>query len=253
MFWFGGKRGGERVRLDQVWEKLIAMEEQGENRIERLAAVEDKITAGSEQVQKLSRFQYKSVQDTQARLDKLEQTVAEVYRHNNEKAEQFEAVRVAQERRLSEVGDSLIRWLDDIDHLLMNLPDKSDGQDGWGATLRQWEAQLLVELERLDIRELDVLNRSFDPRVAESLGTISLEDALRDKNAGASIDTTGAVDTADATGADSTADAPDSTEAAATFVPFQVMKVVRRGYAKGRDTVLRKANVITLQYDGRGN
>lgn len=226
MSWFGGKRSGERVRLNQVWDKLIAMEKQGADYSERLAAMEDKITAGSEQVQKLSRFQYRSVQDTQSRLDKLEQTLEEVCRYTNEKAGQHEAVRAAQERQLNETGDSLIRWLDDIDHLLTNLGDTSDGQGGWGATLRQWEEQLLVALERLDIRELDVLNRSFDPSVAESLGTISLEDVIRY----------------------ATVSAPP-----ASFVPFQVMKVVRRGYAKGQDTVLRKAKVMTLQYDGGGS
>lgn len=164
-------------------------------------------------MQKWSRFQYKSVQETQSQLDELEQTLESVSQW--QAAQDVKSSRIADlEERLDGTSLALIHWLDDIDHLCMKLPVKE--KDGWLEMLQQWTDQLLTALASLDIHELDVLHRSFDPKLAESIGTVPEGPVESDLNK----------------------------------VPFKVVSVINRGYVQGQNMILRKAQVITLQYDG---
>lgn len=149
-------------------------------------------------------------------MDKLEQTLESIQQQYKEK--DTHAARMSQlEKKVNQVSSFLIQWLDDIDHLLIKLPEQED--DGWTAMLRQWADQLTAALEALDIYEMDLLNRSFDPRYAEAIDSIPIEAMKRP---------------------------PDI----AGLAPFQVVSVIRRGFVQGQGAILRKAQVITLQYGG---
>jgi molecular chaperone GrpE (heat shock protein) len=107
-----------------------------------------------------------------------------------------------------------IRWLDDIDQLCIRLEGKET--DMWQQTLRAWAEQLLSALAENGIHEIHVLGKPFQPQLAEAIGTVPL---------------------------------PDESGKEATHVPYQVMEVVRRGFAYQDGRILRKAQVITLETD----
>lgn len=212
-FWRRNMLSPEQILLDSIQQQFSEMTKQSLENTEHLSFITEKVIASSEQIHKWSRFQYKSVQETQSRLDQFELALESL---SSWQAEQdLQSTRIADlEKRLDGTSLALIHWLDDIDHLCMKLPEKEKG--GWMDMLQQWTDQLLTALEALDIHELDVLHRSFDPRLAESIGTV-----------------------------------PEGlVEPGLNKVPFQVVSVINRGYTQGQHMILRKAQVITLQYDG---
>jgi molecular chaperone GrpE (heat shock protein) len=212
-FWRANRLNPEQIRLDSIQQQLSEIAKQSLGNAEHLAFITEKMIASNEQIHKWSRFQYKSMQETQSRLDQLEQTLESVSRWQAE--QDLKSARIADlEERMDRTSLALIQWLDDIDHLCMKLSEKEN--DGWLEILQQWADQLLSALETLDIHELDVLNRSFDPRLAESIDTVPAGPA----------------------------------ELELSKVPFQVVSVINRGYIRGQNMILRKAQVITLQYDG---
>jgi molecular chaperone GrpE (heat shock protein) len=107
-----------------------------------------------------------------------------------------------------------IRWLDDIDQLCKRLEGKET--DMWQQTLRAWAEQLLSALAENGIHEIHVLGKPFQPQLAEAIGTVPL---------------------------------PDASGKEVNYVPYQVMEVVRRGFACQDGRILRKAQVITLETD----
>lgn len=87
--------------------------------------------------------------------------------------------------------------------------------------LEQWAGQIVIALARAGIHETEHLGRSFDPEWAESIGTA----------------------------------APVPREAIAvsgdgqdrSYVPYEVVEVVRRGFVGNDGRLLRKARVITVR------
>lgn len=215
-FWRKKQASPESVQLDAIYKYLADMDKQSAEDAKRLAGLEENISSLSEQIQKWNRFQYKTAQDTGVRLDKLEQGIRFAGQLLEEK-EQLSERLVTMEKQTNQVITSLIHWLDDMDHLSMKL--SGDNTSQWLETIGQWSQQLCATLKVLDIHEMDVLNRSFDPRIAESVETVTFESVR-------------------------------SQPGFANPVPFQVVSVIRRGYIQGHHTILRKAQVITLQYEG---
>ncbi|MEX1028712.1 MAG: hypothetical protein WDZ91_01555 [Paenibacillaceae bacterium] len=83
-FWHRKKQSPEQVQLGVLQQQFSALEKQSMNTIELLTWIVEKVTAGNEQTLKWSRSQYKSAQDIQTRLDKLNQTMDEVQQYNHE-------------------------------------------------------------------------------------------------------------------------------------------------------------------------
>lgn len=175
--------------------------------VESFNSIENKLNVSSEQLTKLTRFQFKSFQEGNARFEGLEQSITAIKRSD----EELESV-LMQVKRFEQREDYtvqlLFRWLDDIDHVSSTLPE----EDAWQALLKQWSRQLLHSLAALDIVEIDVLHKTFDPRTSESVGTVTATTSLGKED-----------------------------------VPFQVVKVLKRGFARkgAHDSILRKVQVIT--------
>lgn len=102
-----------------------------------------------------------------------------------------------------------IRLLDEMDHISAGL---NDGQEAWLRLLEEWSRTTVRTLNDVGIHELDVLGKGFDPTLSEALGTV-------DK------------------------DPQDPTSP----VPYQVMRVLKRGFGDNKGNLIRKAQVVTLK------
>lgn len=179
---------------------------------QRFDELAEKADAVGEQLQKLARWQYKSAQDVQTRFEQLRQTLDQ-YRQEQEERQKLQQQTAVLEQQLLSTARTLMRWIDDLDHLISGL-SQQEGEN-WVDIFRQWSAQLLDALAAMNIHELEAVDRSFDPTFMEAAGTVSENDEYAGPGR--------------------------------IIVPYQVVSVVRRGFRLGRNTVLRKAQVITYQ------
>jgi molecular chaperone GrpE (heat shock protein) len=170
----------------------------------------------AEQVAKLSRLQYKTSKDIQGKVDGLQDSFASMIKKQENDTNEKELRTIRTEAKIEELAYSLIRWLDDLDLIYSNMIDGD--QEEWKKILKQWSNQILVHLKGLGIIELQVIGTSFDPTLAESIGTISKKKAdTKYKEIPQQID-----------------------------IPYQIVEVLKRGFIWKGDTLLRKAQVITL-------
>lgn len=120
------------------------------------------------------------------------------------------------EAKLDQTVQSLIRWLDDLDLVRSRL--LGEDQAAWKKLMEQWSRQILGFLEKTDVHELKLLGTSFDPRLAESIGTLSKAEA-KEKFAVAALGD----------------------------IPYQIVEISKRGFVWKNGLLLRKAQVITLE------
>lgn len=170
-----------------------------------------------DQVNKFARIQYKMGQELQSKMERL-----------NTGLEALEQRQTTYDRDLKNLNslkyqieyltEVLINRLDDIDLLYARL--KGESQETWQKLLEQWAFQLLEALGQIGICELNLTGSSFDPRLAESIGTVNRNTVFTE-----SLE-------------------PGDGRAA---VPYQIVEVVKRGFIYNDGRLLRKAQVITLQ------
>jgi molecular chaperone GrpE (heat shock protein) len=160
-----------------------------------------------EQLNKLGRLQYKTSRESADHLQKLMAGVEELVRGQSETQQLGLRVTMLEQQVEGLLRDTL-RWMDDLDV----LRDSLDGaaREVWLPMVEQWTERLLAQLDGAGFREIPVTGAIFDPRWSEAVGTVE----------------------------------PDM---ATTTQPYEVVKVVRRGFIGASGTVLRKAQVITVQ------
>lgn len=156
--------------------------------------------------------QMKKVTRVQFKMAKqMEESFAEIKSDIQEQKEGMETR--AQVERYEKSQDQLVRqfiqFLDEMDHLTTALNDE---QQAWHQLLEEWTRSILVNLKTIGIHELEVFGKVFDPTVAEAIGTVDL-DPSEDVQA----------------------------------VPYQVMKVIKRGFIDEQHCLIRKAQVVTLK------
>jgi GrpE. len=161
-----------------------------------------------QQLSKMVRLQYKSGQETQSTLEQLGEELKRFEQQRLDDKVALETLSDLVRQRESLVG-ALIRQLDDID---MVCDGRKEGtEDQWSPLLRHWSKRILRELGELDIREIDVLGKTFAPQTADCIGTIA-------RVLPSEID-----------------------------IPYEVASVVKRGFVDNDGVLLRKAQVITYQ------
>ncbi|UOF91425.1 nucleotide exchange factor GrpE [Fodinisporobacter ferrooxydans] len=190
--------------IEQISEQNQSLEEQG-----RLL---------EEQLSKLTRLQYKTGNDILGKLQNLNESIGTVIQWQEVQDTAEKERNIQTETKLKETAEALIRWLDDLD--LVRSRTESEEQAAWNRLFEQWSEQILHVLDKLDIHEMQVLGNSFDPRFAESIGTVPKTDA----RAHLILAESGQAD-----------------------VPYQVIEVVKRGFVWKDGSLLRKAQVITLE------
>ncbi len=174
----------------------------------------------SEQLTKLTRLHYKTGQDVQVKLDRLSEQATQ-----NEKLQNSIALiqehSAKQQQITDQLKDELIRQLDDFDTICARL--QGNESQAWKGLIEQWSTRLLETLANAGTYEIPLLGIGFNSKWAESVGTVS-RDKLQIDSKETVINNNGEL-----------------------LVTYQIMEVVRRGFATQDGTVLRKALVITLE------
>lgn len=168
----------------------------------------------AEQVTKLSRVQYKTGKYIQTKIDDL---CDMIIKKEEEGYSDLQGQLMQVQAQLEEIIYFLIQRLDELDLISAHSVDSE--QQVWLDMVKQWTKQILQQLARLGVLELQVLHTSFDPTIAESIGTISLQDAkLKYQNAKLQVG-----------------------------MPYQIVEVSKRGFVLEKGNLLRKAQVITIE------
>jgi len=237
-FWEFKKKRDERPSLASISEQLIgaagklgnleAFLKNHQQLVyhldEQLVQNTSQLTETAAQVQKLGRLHYKTGQETQSKLDRLMTGMEEV-RQWQELYVQEKVQLQLKEKQIQVLSEAVIKQLDDIDIIRRALKDEpNDGTgDNWRQMLDQWSARLVQALAEAGIFEIDMHGKSFDPRWAEAIATVTRAQALT---------------------------MCDDTDAEA-LLPYQVVAVTRRGFVTPDEHILRKAQVITVQEEGK--
>jgi len=210
MAWFFGT-GKAFSRLEKMEHDLAMMRDQLggiQEALDKIATQTDTTMSKSEdiasQVAKLTRLQYKSGQDVLARLDRIEDAVLAEQQRESDLAAAKEQAQLLAEQRDHLLG-VLLKQLDELDLAAARLGEG----EAWRTVLVRWAERILAACSRLGLREINLVGTSFDPALAESVGTVPRP--------------------------------PDRPPLA----PYEVAEVVRRGFCDASGQVLRPARVIT--------
>lgn len=198
--------------LMPINQHLTLLNQQVTNSLEHNAELGD-------QIRKLGRLQYKSGQDVQGKLEGINTGLEAMQQWqvaNSVDKSQLDAL----EQQIGQVSEILLIWLDDLDLLATSL--REQGQDGWLKLLETWTSQVLQALKIHGIGEMQLVGTSFNPTLAESIGTVVRQQISSDAMEG---------------------------ETVRFFLPYEIAEVVKRGFIYRDRTLLRKAQVITYQED----
>lgn len=167
----------------------------------------EKLDQINEHVNKLGRLQYRTGQEHSAKLAGIDAALSELFQHQGSLDEASHRLQLVEERTDRLVA-AMLRWLDDLDELLRQLGE--DALSSWAPLLTQWMDQILRELSAIEVWELPVAGRSFDARFCEAAQSVEV----------------------------------DPSEGHA---PYEVLQVLRRGFARASGEIIRKALVVTAR------
>ena len=173
----------------------------------------------SEQIRKLGRLQYKSGQEVQGKFEGLN-TRLEVMQQWQEANTSDKSRLDTLNKQIGQVSGLLLTWLDDLDLLATSLREQE--QEGWLKLLETWTQQVLQALQINGIGEMRLVGTSFNPTLAESIGTVARQPVRTETW---------------------------EEEPVRAFLPYEVAEVVKRGFVYENGALLRKAQVITYQED----
>ena len=162
-------------------------------------------------IQKSLRLQYKSSQEILKKMEPMNERMDKMldYKEKYIKIEQEKDSAIKEKNYILE---RYIQWLDDIDLICdkLNLQE----QEYWVKLLQNWQKQILKSLDLLGIHEVDVLGKSFNSTVAESVSTIKKK---MNKE----------------------------------YMPYEIVNILQRGFIFEDGTLLRKAKVISIEEEDK--
>ncbi len=208
IFWQQDTPSKSELAIQQLTDQVSQLTDRiGELR-DSMADNEMKLTELDGQMTKLTRLQFKTGQETQAKLEQLRQDLT------GERKWQAEYERLAdhtdgllgQQRYVLEI---MIQQIDEFDAVQAGL--QAEAANAWRPLLDQWIRRSLTALAANGIQEIEAVGKSFDPQTADGVGVIPRP--------------------------------PDSTSA----VPYEVAAIVRRGFINQAGEVLRKTQVIVYK------
>ena len=219
---FWKKEEKQETCFSQLSAQLTVMSETMAKNASDMAESFEQLTELSTQVQKVARIQYKTGQDTSGKLEQLKASLDTVQQQQYD--HKTAALKIQElEYLITDTANSLIKWMDDIDLLTDRLAGKEQGN--WQALLKQWSDQITLALQKIGIWEIDLLGHTFMPQYAEAIATINPNDLIGQKNS----------------------HNLHSLNNNQPRKPYEVIKVIKRGYVFAGGQLLRKGQVITLQ------
>ena len=192
----------------RFWSKKKKESEISETELlqQQVNELQEHVLKMSEQLTKLSRHQVKTSKNMGEKVDYF-QTVMSKQTERDEllnKNQQYE-------KQQTLLTETLIGMLDEMDHVSSGIKERDRV---WYDMLDQWTRNLVSELKKVGIQELDVYGKGFNPQLAESMKTVSKEEL----------------------------DIPPS-------FAYQVVEVLKRGFVDNHGKLIRKAQVITVEED----
>jgi len=173
---------------------------------QQVSELQEHVLKMSEQLTKLSRHQVKTSKNIEEKVDYF-QTVMSKQTERDEllnKNQQYE-------KQQMQLTETIIGMLDEIDHISSGIKEKDQV---WYDILDQWTRNLVSDLGKVGVYELDVYGKGFNPQLAESMKTVSKKEL----------------------------DIPPS-------FAYQVVEVLKRGFLDNHGKIIRKAQVITIEED----
>ena len=210
MTWRWRSRQDERARHEEWLAALNDVRGDVSQLREKLDGIMEylsKLDHISEHVNKLGRLQHRIGQEQSAKLGDIDVALTELLQHEISQDEQSRRLQLV-EGHADRLVAAMLRWLDDLDELSRKLDE--DGHSSWGPLFTQWRDQVLRELAAVEVRELSVIGRSFDPRFCEGAQSVVVE--------------------------------PSEGR-----VPYEVLQVLRRGFVSDAGEIIRKALVVTAR------
>jgi len=177
----------------------------------KLEEINQQLENNGDAIQKSLRLEYKSSQEIFKKLDQIKENIDENMDYSTKYTElEHERDKLIKEKNF--VLARNIQWLDDIDLIC----GKIDGQEKehWIQLLQNWQKEILKSLEELRIFEIDIIGKTFNHEVAESVST-------------------------------------KKKEINKDYLPYEVVEVLQRGFIFEGGTLLRKAKVITIEEEER--
>lgn len=173
----------------------------------KLVEIDGQLENNEDAIQKLLRLQYKSSQEILKKLNQVNETINYSERYIESEREKSKLI-----KEKNFIVERNIQWLDDID-LICDKIDEIE-QEYWVQLLQSWQKQIIKSLETLRIYEIDVIGKTFNHKVAESISTVKKEDNKE-------------------------------------YLYYEVVNVLQRGFIFEDGTLLRKAKVITIEEEER--
>jgi len=205
-FWNREKRLTDE-KLESIAEALKQLLE--DKNQQPFAQLEEQIRENSEQINRLSRLQYKMSQD-------LINKVTPIYNNLGDLTALCQKGQASTELAIRENSNrilvsTLIDSVDLIDGVLQNT--RENIPDEWQAFLKATQGAELEGLAKVGIREIELLGSSFNAAFAESVDS---------------------------------RESSELSEQHRVRLPYEVIAVLRRGFIDGQGKVIRKAQVITI-------
>jgi len=192
-------------QISKCLEQLVSEKNQNSDTL-----IEEKLAENIEQVNRLSRLQYKTGQDIMNKVTPIYENLGNLTTLCQKGCETLE-IRSLENRNLILVG-SLLKTIDSIDGVLKN--DQQKISEEWRTFLMTLQESALEGLKKIGIGEVEVMGVTFNPTFAESVGVKTL-DQLEDQNR--------------------------------NYHPYEVIEVLYRGFINGEGQVIRKAQVISIK------
>lgn len=210
-FWKNSKKSEKKQLLKEEFSQIVgksnAIEEYLQRLEYKLEGLNQQLENNEGAIQKSLRFEYKSSQEILKQLNQVNEKIDETI-NNSEKYIEFEREKTNLIKERNFILEKNIQWLDNID-LICDKIDRQ-GQEYWIQLLQSWQKQIISSLKVLKIYEIDIIGKSFNHEIAESIGT-------------------------------------KKKEVNRNYLPYEVVDVLQRGFILEDRTLLRKAKVITIE------
>jgi molecular chaperone GrpE (heat shock protein) len=210
--------------IEELERKIIRLEEEhmtitnGLEKIdEEIYKLGEQLSQSSEKIDRGSRLQYKTANDIIGKIKKLDYSIKEKWDFQTK----YEFELKQKENLVGNIQllvQVLLKMLDDID--IACDKEINNDEDNWYRLHKMWEIQIMETFDNIGIKEIEVLGTTFDPLLSEAIDTMTLEEIRSSDGIFLQKD---------------------------KYLPFEVVKVVRRGFMLSDGSLLRKAKVITIK------
>lgn len=172
--------------------------------------LEQALKENAEQINRLSRLQYKTGQELLKKITPLYDTLGDL---SNVCITGKESIKIATlENRYHTLVSTLLQSIDAIDILLLNQQEKISAE--WEGFLSGIQQSELEGLQKTGIQEIHLVGTAFNSIFAESVDSVAFGQLENPKE---------------------------------EYLPYEIIGVLKRGFVSDEGKVIRKAQVVTIR------